>query len=67
MRDQQPSRTIPSYSAAVLTLGAAAIHFAAAPGHLPEFLPYGVFFSMRRFGLESLEVGSAHTPGSPAA
>jgi FtsP/CotA-like multicopper oxidase with cupredoxin domain len=44
MRDQQPSRTIPSYSAAILTLGAAAIHFAAAPGHLSEFVPYGVFF-----------------------
>ena len=44
MRDRQPSRTFPSYSAALLTLGAAAIHFAAAPGHLSEFLPYGIFF-----------------------
>ena len=31
-------------SAALLTLGAAAIHFAVAPEHLAEFAPYGVFF-----------------------
>ena len=36
--------TVPSYSAALLTLGAAAIHFAAAPAHFSEYLPYGVFF-----------------------
>lgn len=35
------------YSAAVLTCGAAAIHFAAAMGHIAEYLPYGLFF----FGL----------------
>ena len=33
-----------SYSAALLTLGAAAIHFAAAPEHFSEYLPYGIFF-----------------------
>ncbi len=34
-----------SYSAALLTLGAAAIHFAVAPDHLNEYLPYGIFFA----------------------
>ena len=32
------------YSAALLTLGVAGIHFAAAAGHLAEYLPYGIFF-----------------------
>ena len=32
------------YSAALLTLGVAGIHFAAAAGHLAEYLPWGVFF-----------------------
>jgi FtsP/CotA-like multicopper oxidase with cupredoxin domain len=38
------NRRNPSYSAALLTLGAAAIHFAAAPEHFSEYLPYGIFF-----------------------
>ncbi len=33
-----------SYSAALLILGAAAIHFAVAPEHFQEYLPYGLFF-----------------------
>src|ERR1700694_929840 len=33
-----------SYAAALLTLAAAAIHFAVAPMHLSEFALYGVFF-----------------------
>src|SRR5438270_176128 len=32
------------YAAALLTLGVAGIHFAAAAGHLAEYLPYGIFF-----------------------
>jgi FtsP/CotA-like multicopper oxidase with cupredoxin domain len=35
---------IRSYSAALLTLCAAAIHFAAAREHFSEYLPYGIFF-----------------------
>src|ERR1700687_4850296 len=38
------------YSAALLTFGAALIHLAAAPAHLREYLPFGLFF---------LAVGSA--------
>ena len=44
MVDQHRARIVPSYSAALLTLGAAAIHFAAAKDHFFEYLPYGVFF-----------------------
>jgi FtsP/CotA-like multicopper oxidase with cupredoxin domain len=33
-----------SYSAALLILGAAAIHFAVAPEHFQEYLPFGLFF-----------------------
>ena len=32
------------YSVALLTLGVAAIHFAAAADHMPEYVPWGVFF-----------------------
>ena len=32
------------YSAALLTLGAAAIHFVVAPDHVHEYVPFGVFF-----------------------
>ncbi len=32
------------YPTAILTLGAAAIHFAVAPDHLQASLPYGIFF-----------------------
>jgi FtsP/CotA-like multicopper oxidase with cupredoxin domain len=42
-------------SAALLTLGAAAIHFAVAPEHLAEYMPYGVFF----IGLGIVQVGLA--------
>jgi len=44
-RSQQEGRSASRlYSAALLTLGAAAIHFAVAPEHLTEYLPYGIFF-----------------------
>ena len=33
-----------SYSAVILTLGAAAIHFSVVPEHLAEYPPYGIFF-----------------------
>jgi FtsP/CotA-like multicopper oxidase with cupredoxin domain len=42
-------------SAALLTLGAAAIHFGVAPEHLAEFTPYGVFF----IGLGIAQIGLA--------
>ena len=32
------------YSVALLTAGAAAIHISAAVNHLPEYLPWGIFF-----------------------
>src|SRR5919197_3240468 len=32
------------YSAALFTLGAAAIHLALAPAHFREYVPFGVFF-----------------------
>src|SRR5262249_41849875 len=32
------------YPAAMLTLGAAAIHLSVAPDHLQEFLPFGILF-----------------------
>jgi len=43
------------YAAVLLTLGVAAIHFAAAAGHLAEYLPYGIFF----IGLGLAQVGLA--------
>ena len=43
------------YSAALLTCGVAAIHFAAAMGHTAEYLPYGIFF----FGLAFTQVALA--------
>src|SRR6267143_1990173 len=42
-------------SAALLTLGAASVHFAVAPEHLAEYMPYGVFF----IGLGLAQVGLA--------
>ncbi len=42
-------------SAALLTLGAAAIHFAVAHEHLAGYMPYGVFF----VGLGIVQVGLA--------
>jgi len=42
-------------SAALLTLGAAAVHFAVAHEHLAEYMPYGVFF----IGLGIVQVGLA--------
>src|SRR5215471_6060959 len=47
--------TVRSYSAALLILGAAAIHFAVAPEHFEEYLPYGLFFA----GLGLTQLGLA--------
>ena len=44
MSDRNLQRPLPSYSAVLLTLGAAAIHFAVAPQHFTEYLPFGIFF-----------------------
>jgi len=49
--------SVPSYSAALLTLGAAAIHFAAAPGHFSEYLLYGIFFILLGAAQVALAVG----------
>jgi FtsP/CotA-like multicopper oxidase with cupredoxin domain len=38
------------WSAALFTLGAAFIHLAVAPGHLGEWLPFGIFFIGVGFG-----------------
>ncbi len=55
MSDQRLQRPLPSYSAVLLTLGAAAIHFAVAPEHFTEYVPYGIFF----VGLGLAQVGLA--------
>ena len=44
MNQSGESRYAPGYAATLLTLGAAAIHFAAAPEHLSEYLLYGILF-----------------------
>src|SRR5690242_8321807 len=49
--------TVRSYSAALLLLGAAAIHFAVAPEHFQEYLPYGLFFV--GLGLIQLDLAAA--------
>jgi hypothetical protein len=45
--DQSPVRSTSralANAAALLILGAAAIHFAVVPEHLEEYLPFGLFF-----------------------
>ena len=45
VRAVQPTRGgVRVYTAGLLMLGAAAIHFAVTPEHLAEFVPFGVFF-----------------------
>jgi FtsP/CotA-like multicopper oxidase with cupredoxin domain len=44
-------------SAAVLTLGAGAVHLAVVPDHLQEYLPFGVFFVV--VGLGQMATGVA--------
>jgi FtsP/CotA-like multicopper oxidase with cupredoxin domain len=45
VRPRQERRSVARlYSATLLTLGVAVIHFAAAAEHMPEYVPYGVFF-----------------------
>jgi FtsP/CotA-like multicopper oxidase with cupredoxin domain len=41
---RQTHAGVTSYSAALLTLGGAAIHLAVAPPHFREYVPFGVFF-----------------------
>lgn len=37
-------------SAAVLVAGSGAVHLAVVPGHLREYVPFGVFFLVVRLG-----------------
>lgn len=50
------------YSAALLTLGAAAIHFAAVPAHFDEFLLYAIFFVCLGAAQVALAVGLLIAP-----
>ncbi len=53
----ETAHPVRSYSAALLTLGAAAIHFGVAPEHFDEYLPYGLFFAA--LGLAQLGLAAA--------
>jgi FtsP/CotA-like multicopper oxidase with cupredoxin domain len=58
----QGERPIRSYSAALLTLGAAAIHFAVTPEHFSEYVPYGVFFVLVGGAQVALAIGLMVVP-----
>ncbi|GAC1656819.1 MAG: hypothetical protein NVS9B1_13060 [Candidatus Dormibacteraceae bacterium] len=51
------------YAAALLTIGAAAVHLAVAPAHLGEYLPYGVFFACLGVAQVGLGIGLIAAPG----
>ncbi len=51
------------YSVALLTAGAAAIHISAAVNHLPEYLPWGVFFIFLAIAQVALAVAVVLVPG----
>ena len=53
----ETAHPVRSYSATLLTLGAAAIHFGVAPEHFDEYLPYGLFFAV--VGLAQLGLAAA--------
>jgi len=55
-------RVVRSYSAVLLTLSAAAIHFAAASEHFSEYLPYGIFFVLLGFAQVGLAIGLVLVP-----
>lgn len=46
-----------TYSAALLIIGAAAIHFAAAAEHMPIYVPWGIFFIC--LGIAQISVAAA--------
>src|SRR5438270_2931617 len=50
------------YPSAILTLGAAAIHFAVAPAHLDEYLPFGLFFLALGVAQVALALATALRP-----
>jgi uncharacterized membrane protein HdeD (DUF308 family) len=54
-------------SAALLTLGAAAIHFAVAPEHFEIYFPYGVFFIGLGLAQVALAVATPSRHPSPWA
>jgi FtsP/CotA-like multicopper oxidase with cupredoxin domain len=51
------------WRAALLTLGAAAIHFAVVPEHLDEYLPFGLFFLLLAGAQVALAVATLWRPG----
>ncbi len=51
------------WRAALLTLGAAAIHFAVVPEHLDEYLPFGLFFLLLGSAQVALAVATVWRPG----
>jgi FtsP/CotA-like multicopper oxidase with cupredoxin domain len=51
------------YPAALLTLGAAAIHFSVAPDHLREYLPFGLLFLLTGAIQVALAVALLWRPG----
>ncbi len=50
-------------AAALMTLGAAAIHFGVAPDHLNEYLPFGIFFILVGLAQVALAVAAIVRPG----
>src|SRR5215831_10697894 len=51
------------YPAALLTLGAAAIHLSVAPDHLRTFTPFGVLFILTAAVQAALAVATVVVPG----
>ncbi|HMA35487.1 MAG TPA: multicopper oxidase family protein [Chloroflexia bacterium] len=51
------------FRVALLTLGVAAIHFAVAPDHLDEYLPFGLFFIALGLAQVALAVATLWRPG----
>lgn len=51
------------WRAALLTLGAAAIHFAVVPEHLDEYWPFGIFFLLLGGAQVALAVATVWRPG----
>src|SRR5689334_15967912 len=51
------------WAAALMTLGAAAIHFAVAPDHLNEYLPFGIFFIIVGLAQVVLAMAAIVRPG----
>ena len=62
MSDRSVQRPLPSYSAVLLTLGAASIHFAAAQEHFSESLLFGIFFVCLGFAQAGLAIALVVAP-----